>query len=373
LWQSEDSKVEGADEEAAVRRAEGKAVRLLQVEALLLASPDGMSQAEIARRLGVHRSTIYRYLPDLEQFCVFETDDGRLAIEREHYPMKVRLTLHEAMALHLGARLMATRMDKHNPHAAAALRKLGLALEPLAPFISRHLMMSADVMDSAERRHDSTYLRVLETLTRAWSDGRKVRLWYQKRPTEPAAEFVFAPYFIEPYGIGQTTYVIGLRDEPPGERTLKLERIRRAELLGDSYAVPDDFRPYEKLSGAWGIWYSEGEPVRVVLRFCARVAGRIRETQWLPGETIEAQPDGSIVWKADVAEPREMKPWIRGWGPDCEVLEPEWLRLETAEELKNAAEVYRGVWSLPVKGPRCPRTGPCGQRRVGTIAGLRMP
>jgi hypothetical protein len=29
------------------------------------------------------------------------------------------MTLHEATALHLAARLMATRMDKHNPHAAA--------------------------------------------------------------------------------------------------------------------------------------------------------------------------------------------------------------------------------------------------------------
>jgi len=41
-----------------------------------------------------------------------------------------------------------------------------------------------------------------------------------------------------------------------------------------------------------------------------------------------------------VAHPLEMKPWIRGWGPDCEVLAPAGLRAEVAEEMKRAAEVY---------------------------------
>jgi len=36
----------------------------------------------------------------------------------------------------------------------------------------------------------------------------------------------------------------------------------------------------------------------------------------------------------------EMKLWIRGWGPDCEVLAPEWLREEIAEEMRRAAGVY---------------------------------
>jgi len=153
-----------------MERATGKAERLLQIEALLLEHPEGLSQAEIARRVGVNRSTVYRYLPDLtNRFAIYEADDGRLAIDRDHYLMNVRLTLHESMALHLAARLMATRTDKRNPHAAAALRKLGLALEKLAPRIAEHLCVSAEVMEDQAQRHDPVYLDVLETLTRAWS------------------------------------------------------------------------------------------------------------------------------------------------------------------------------------------------------------
>jgi len=322
-----------------MERATGKAERLLQIEALLLAHPEGLTQAEIARRLGVNRSTIHRYLPDLDRFCVYETDDGRLAIDRDHYLTRVRLTLHEAMALHLAARLMATRTDKHNPHAASALRKLGLALERLAPLISRHLAASADVMDDAAQRHDPVYLEVLETLTRAWSQGRMVHLWH-RHESGRVYDYDFAPYFIEPYAVGQTTHTIGWREPPGAVRTFKLERIQRIELTTRSYTIPDNFDPRETLADAWGIWYTEAEPVEVVLRFHPRVAHRVRETQWHRSEDVDEQPNGSLIWRARIAEPQEMVSWIRGWGADCEVLKPPELRDRMVGEARRLARTY---------------------------------
>ncbi len=114
------------------------------------------------------------------------------------------------MAVHLAARLMATRMDKQNPHVASALRKLGLALEDLAPLISEHVATSADIMDDQARRYDPVYLNVLQTLTRAWSLDQKVRVKY-KLPGGEVFSYTFAPYFVEPYAVGQTTHVIGWR------------------------------------------------------------------------------------------------------------------------------------------------------------------
>ncbi len=323
-----------------MERATGKAERLLQIEALLLEYPDGLSQAEIARRIGVNRSTVYRYLPDLTaRFAVYETDDGRLAIDRDHYLMNVRLTLHESMAVHLAARLMATRTDKQNPHAAAALRKLGLALEKLAPRVAEHLKASARVMEDQAQRHDPVYLHVLETLTRAWSDKRVAHLWH-RMPDGRVFEYDFAPYFIEPYAVGQTTHVIGWRDPPDAIRTFKLERIQRIELTDREYTIPDDFDPREKLADAWGIWYTEEEPVEVVLKFHPRVAHRVRETQWHRSEQVTEQPDGSLLWRARVAEPQEMMPWIRGWGADVEVVGPENLRETLTRHARSLAKVY---------------------------------
>ncbi|MBI1878234.1 MAG: WYL domain-containing transcriptional regulator [Chloroflexi bacterium] len=322
--------------------AENKSGRLLQLKELLLAHPQGMTRADIARKLKVHRSTIKRYVDEMsQQLHVPIWEDGNLVgINRDDYETKVHLTLHESMAVHLATRLMATRMDKHNPHAAAALRKLGQALEKLAPQISHHLLISADVMDDAAQRYDPNYLRILETLTRAWSEGRMVHLWHKQEETGRIFEYDFAPYFIEPYAIGQTTHVIGLRTTPDKMLTFKLERIQRAELLTETYVIPPDFNPQEQLADAWGIWYTDAEPMEVVLKFHPRVAGRVKETRWHRSEDVSEQPDGYLLWRARIAEPQEMLPWIRGWGADVEVLKPEGLRETMKGEARRLAETY---------------------------------
>ncbi len=322
-----------------MERAANKAERLLQMEQLLLTRPEGLRRAEIARRLGVHRSTVGRDVETLALRVPIWEHEKRLGIERDDYRVDVRLTLHEAMALHLAARLMATRSDKRNPHAGAALRKLARALEELAPLVSRHLLASADVMDDAAQRHDPVYLEALETLTRAWSLGRKVHLWHRMADGQ-VFEYDFAPYFIEPYAVGRTTHVIGWREPPGAVRTFKLERIQRIELTEGSYTISGDFDPRELLADAWGIWYTEEEPVDVVLRFHPRVSHRVRETRWHRSEEVEEQPDGSLIWRAEVAEPQEMVPWIRGWGADVEVVGPEGLRREMAGGARRMAKMY---------------------------------
>jgi CRISPR-associated endonuclease/helicase Cas3 len=320
-----------------MNRAATKTERIHQLEALLLAHPEGMSQAEIARCQGVHRSTVLRMLPDLPHW--FTEADGRILIDRSAYLVNVRFNLHEALAVHLAARLLATRLDRHNPHAASALRKLSVALERLAPQISRHLSQSADAMDESGRS-DPNYLRSLETLTLAWGLGRKVRVWHRKDRQEPVKEYTFSPYYIEPNAIGQSTYAIGLREPPCEMRTFKIERIERVELLQEAYAIPANFDPTELLSSAWGIWYTEAEPVEVTLRFSQRAASRVAETRWHRSEQVSELDDGSLLWRACVAEPQEMMPWIRGWGADVEVLGPDRLRTQIRQEMCATAKLY---------------------------------
>ncbi|HNT77103.1 MAG TPA: CRISPR-associated helicase Cas3' [Anaerolineae bacterium] len=320
-------------------RASNKSERLLQIEALLLAHPEGLSQAELARRVGVNRSQIHRDLPDLKRFSVYEMDDGRLAIDRDHYLTNVHFTLHEALAMHLAARLMATSTDKQNPHAAAALRKLGLALEKLAPLIATHLKDSADVMEDAARYHDPVYLDVLETLTRAWSLGRKVSLKHQL-PDQSITPYTFAPYFVEPYAVGQSTHAIGWREPPGALRTFKVERIRAIKLLDEPYTIPAEFDARALLADAWGIWYTEQTPVTVRLRFHPHVAARVQETHWHRSAVTNLQPDGYLLWEAQIAEPREMLPWIRGWGASCLVLEPASLREALMQEAAQMGKIY---------------------------------
>jgi len=330
-------------------RAENKADRLLKMEMLLLNHPEGLTQAQIARRLGVDRSVIHRNLPDFERlYPTILLEDGRICLDRSAYLIKIALSLNEAVAVHLAARLMATRMDRHNPHAASALRKLGVALEKLAPRISKHVRISADVMDEADQRQDPNFLRALEILTIAWAEERKTQIWYRKENGQ-ISEYFFAPYLIEPYAIGQTVYGIGYCEPPGALRTFKVERIERIEMTQIKYSIPEDFSPVDLFKHAWGIWFTDGEPVEVVLKFSPRVAQRVGETRWHRSEQVAVQQDGSLLWRARIAEPQEMMPWIRGWGADCEVLQPESLRKTLEQEVRKLVEVYQLSWSETIQ------------------------
>ena len=48
-----------------------KGERVAQLELLLRSHPEGLRRAEIARRLGVHRSTISRYVEDCHSISIF--------------------------------------------------------------------------------------------------------------------------------------------------------------------------------------------------------------------------------------------------------------------------------------------------------------
>jgi len=331
-------------------RARSKAARLNQIERLLLAHPEGLRKAEIARRCKIHRSTVGRNLTDLgeEGVPLWEDDEGRIGIDREGYLTNIRLNLHECMAVYLAARLLARYSDKPNHHTAEALQKLGLSLEKSAPSIGQHIVQTSEALHTDTRPAQPGYMEVLETLTRSWCLGRKVRLWHQTLHGRKVQEYLFAPYFLEPSAVGYATYAIGHSDPPGALRTFKLERIRRAELTEESYQIPKGFDPAELLKSAWGIWYGEEELTEVRLRFSPRVARRLKESTWHPSEQVEDTEDGGCIWTSYVAEMQEMVPWIRGWGADCEVLAPPELRDMITGEARRLARIYG--WAVHREG-----------------------
>ena len=66
----------------------------------------------------------------------------------------------------------------------------------------------------------------------------------------------------------------------------------------------------------------------------------MHETIWHPSERKERDAEGRLIWSAEIDEPQEMLPWIRGWGADCEVLAPLDLRERVTGELRRQMRVY---------------------------------
>jgi predicted DNA-binding transcriptional regulator YafY len=297
-----------------------RGARILKIQTLLQGNPRGLTTGEIARRTGVNPRTSYRDVRALEAMNVpIYEEAGRIVIDPNFFVPPVKFTLREAMALLMGVRLMHRHADEADPDVADAFTKLAAVLPaPVAQYVH------ATVRQMAERPPNPTYSRVLQAIALSWAGQKRVRIWYPSSDHQLKPR-VIEPYFLEPSLIGHSSYVVA-RDRDLGEmRTFKLERITRAEPMGEPYRIPDEFDVNKYLAGAWSIFHS-GEPVEVRMRFYAPAAARVKESIWHPSQRLTDGPQGTVDMTVTVTGTLEITPWILGWGDAVEVLAPQDLR-----------------------------------------------
>jgi CRISPR-associated endonuclease/helicase Cas3 len=320
-----------------------KAERLLSLLINLLSQPERKWRtSEVAELLHVSPDTAARDLRDLNLTGhVPLTFDGKTRdfvwfISPESRPTLPPLSLGyaEGAALYAAARLLSQQHDERNDSVTSAILKLIAVLpEPLRPHLEATITKLAQ--PEAARTNISA---VFDALSQGWLLRRVVRLHYEPQHKSPFT-CDFAPYLLEPSGIGRTIYFIGASTPPGGLRTYKLERIRYAELTDTSFELLPDFDGPALLRRAWGVMYGDGECTHIKLRFSQFVNRRVRETRWHPSETVTETSEG-LFWEADIGDVTEIRPWIRTWGADCEVLEPDDLREEMMAEARRLARLY---------------------------------
>ncbi|MHB8778859.1 MAG: CRISPR-associated helicase Cas3', partial [Anaerolineales bacterium] len=234
------------------------------------------------------------------------------------------------------ARKTSRQTRFHHPHAANALEKLAATLrQPM----TEKLLKAADNVLKYEK--DPERIKIIEILAQAWVEQKKVRVRYQPFGMDEFRNHVIHPYLIEPSIWSDSVYVVAYSEVTERITPFKVDRIDSAVLSSEGFEIPDTFNDEQLLKHAWGIWYGDKEPVTVKLRFSPTAARRVKESIWHPLEKVTDTEDGGCLWVAEVAEWREMLPWVRGWGADVEVLEPEGLRNSLKQEAQELAQLYK--------------------------------
>ncbi len=299
----------------------------------------GLTEAELAEELHFERRTLNNYLRELElEGKVYKDGKYWYAFPYERAELRrFDLSPEEGMTLYLATRLFVKQHDKRNEPAETALLKLAEALTTQAG-VRQEIYQAAKEL--SERPDDGRYNRIFRTIMQSYIYRRVVHLVYEPAKGKPF-ETDFAPYLLEPSAIGFTTYAIGYSKVVNALRTYKLERIREVRLTQEEYEIPSDFPGLEVLHNAWSIFYGEALTT-VTLRFSPAVRKRVEETRWHPSEKKCEDPElpGHLRWTAKVADTTDMLPWIRGWGADVEVIEPQALREVLMGEAKAMAEKY---------------------------------
>ncbi|CAN5820947.1 WYL domain-containing protein [soil metagenome] len=316
-----------------------RAARYLKIATVLHAhGEEGMSAADLARQVGVSKRTIYRDLDamDLDAGLSIWNDRGRFGLAGDAFLPPLALTLHEAMAFFLAARLLTKATDELDTEIIGAFVKLSQILPPV---LADQLRASADAY--ADTPRNETFTRVLRALTEGLAGRRVVSIEYAAGVYDPAKgvrRVRVRPYAIEPSAHTRALYLIGFDEERGAQRTFKVERIRSASLTPEPFE-PQDAAVAERMLAAWDV-VADDALADVAIRFDAGVAARVAETRWHPSQELEPQADGSLIWRARVSGLLEVRSWTLGWGADAEVLAPAELRTWVAGQLARASERY---------------------------------
>ena len=317
-----------------------RTARLMRVVRLLEGNPDGMRPKDMADRLGMSVRNVYRDLKALENEVGIPvwSEKGRWGVEAKGFLPPLKLTLPEAMAVFLGARLMVRYADKYDPDLASAFEKLAAALPDA---LRAHVARSLDVLQDAPR--NEAFSDHVRSLTRAWADRRVVEITYEGaayegRPGEVSRRTV-RPFLIEPSLQTHALYLIGWDEDRGAMRTFKIERISDVRVTARTFEPPEGGTLERDLRRGWDI-IADQPATDVVLRFSPAVADRVLETTWHPLQKTERAADGGLVWRSTVSGVIEIRLWILSWGEDVEVLEPAELRSQVRDILGRAAARY---------------------------------
>jgi predicted DNA-binding transcriptional regulator YafY len=310
-------------------------IRLMRELALFQAQPRGLTTAQIAQKLDVSQRQAQRDIAALEsEFQVpFVKQGTRWTLIEGYFLPPVNFTIPEAMAMVVGARLMWRYADRANPFAQAAYEKLAAVLP--AP-VKEAVMEVADGL--GDKPDDGVWTKVFAALTTAWAERRKVQIRYTKEDGSTSERVVW-PLFIEPTPVAHSLYLIAHDEKRRAPRVFRMERISSVVVLDQRFSPPLGSSLRKMLGHAWGIWTSD-QPVEVVLRFTPRVAARVVATTWHESQEVLELADGGVQLRLVIAEPTEIRPWILGWGKECEVVAPESLRESILTELDEAAAGY---------------------------------
>lgn len=296
------------------------------------------SDTEMAEKVGTGRENVWKIrtkVMEAKMGIPFISENGRHRIDRTAYIANIKLTPPETLALYIGGRRLQQHTKTGQKDVASALEKLANALHK--PLVAKMVQAARQVLDQEQDEQQTDNLR---KIMEGWMNGRRLRIQHRVPHAKTSREYMVTPLQLEPAVWGDGVYLIGYSDYHQGIATFKLSRIERVTITMEPSKPHPEFDSYAMLHHAWGIWHSDKEPVTVQLRFTASVTPYVRETIWHPEQTVQDLPDGGCIWQAQIAEPKEMLPWIRGWGADVKVLGPESLKEEIQEHARQLAATY---------------------------------
>jgi predicted DNA-binding transcriptional regulator YafY len=178
---------------------------------------------------------------------------------------------------------------------------------------------------------------VQSTITEALLHERQVEIKYRKRGEKADTEYRIHPLAMVQRG--PMLYLYCRLFDYEDARTLAMNRITAAALLDEAAVYPQGFSLDEKVdAGIWG--FGEGTKIAVELLFEPGYGDHLLESLLSKDQECEEVEGGRLKVTATVADTSQLRWWLMGFGAGVEVVSPDSLRSEMADESRKISTKY---------------------------------
>ena len=314
----------------------------------------GLTVEELAKEIGRSEKTVRRYLDSME-YSIFDIDvikergldrKYRYRIEKHATPFRpILLNSYEIIALNF---IRGFSHFKDLPiiqdNLNSIFRKISLSAKEtkdktgneFQERVSDLFVVPLELGGKVYVKKDQ--VKFLELLIEAALDGNTCKALYGAG--DRRKEYMLATLHF--FNYRDVIYLIAkdLNDDETSYKNFAIHRFREITVEEEStFEYPPDFDVDEHMKA--NMFKFESEKHKISLRFYEGARDYVLERQWFPNQEEELSDDGTIILTFENEINLMLLGWIRGFGPDVEVLGPEILRDRMIDDMKKFNVMYK--------------------------------
>ena len=180
----------------------------------------------------------------------------------------------------------------------------------------------------------------LEDIIKAMRDNRVIFISYYSYNAEKYNEFDIHPYFVKAFK--KRWYVIAYSPGTDDVRCYALDRMERVIISDKVFKMPKDLEPADYFKDCFGIINNKNSEVqKVVLKVDAFQSNYIRNLPLHDSQKETKRTDEYSIFEYHLKPEFDFEQEIFSNMDTMEVLEPQGLREEVSERLRNLAKKYK--------------------------------
>ena len=180
----------------------------------------------------------------------------------------------------------------------------------------------------------------LEYIIKAMRDNHVIFISYYSYNSEKYYEFDIHPYFVKAFK--KRWYVVAYSPGTDDIRCYALDRMENVIISDKVFKMPKDLEPAEYFKDCFGIINNkDSEAQKVVLKVDAFQSNYIRNLPLHESQKEMKRTDEYSIFEYHLKPEFDFEQEIFFNMDTMEVLEPQWLREEVSERLRNLAKKYK--------------------------------